>query len=86
MSRYGTRLRNLEGKLVPGACPICAGGPVVDFVTIHGDETLPPRQACSACGEQHKVFVVELADDPTDKSVTDISKAFVKRRRWYGSE
>ncbi len=93
MSRYTARLRSLEHRLVPSACPLCAGAPVIDFHTIHAGESVPPARLCTACGVQHKVFIVEFDDEPTVPAAKDImpaperpSKALVRRRRFYGTE
>jgi hypothetical protein len=93
MSRYVTRLRQLEGRFGSGQCPLCAGNVGVDFHTVAPGETLPPRKVCEVCGVPRLAFVVELANDPPDTAVTDItpaperrSKALVRRRRFYGPE
>ncbi len=91
MSRYSARLRGLEHKLVPTACPVCAGAPAVDFVTLAPGESPPPRQACTACGAPHMAFIVVL-DRPTPESAAldnnapaqRRSKPRTRRRQWYG--
>ena len=91
MTRYSARLRQLEHRLAP-SCPLCAGR-AIDFITIHGDETLPPRAPCESCGKPRMAFVVHLADEQPDTAAGDImpapesrSKPLVRRRRFYGTE
>ena len=68
MSRYGARLRSLENRLAP-ACPVCAGYPAIDFVTVHGDETPPPAPPpCEACGKLKTRFIVHHACDEVEVS------------------
>ncbi len=68
MSRYAARLRSLEHRIVP-ACPLCAGYPAIDFITVHGDETPPPPPPpCEACGKQPTKFVVHHAADEVELS------------------
>ncbi len=56
-----SRLDRLE--LRPGACPLCAGVPAVDFHTVAPGETVPQR-ACQACGVPRMAFVVEIPPEP----------------------
>jgi hypothetical protein len=67
VSRHSARLRSLEGKLAPSACPLCAGYPAIAFVTVHGDETPPPAPPpCEACGKLATRFIVHHAAEPID--------------------
>jgi len=75
VSRYGARLRSLENRLA-AACPLCAGLPAVDFVTIHGDEPPPPPPPpCEACGKLATRFIVHHAADavaPSEQRAADL--------------
>ena len=89
MSRYSARIRQLESKLVPGACPVC-GGCRVDFVTVAPGQAVP-RQACEACGTPHKLIVVEIDTDQSEPAAPEHNGAAetareprVRRRQYYG--
>ncbi len=93
MSRYVTRLRQLEGRFGSGQCPLCAGNVGVDFHTVAPGETLPPRKVCEGCGVPRLAFIVEIDTDQPDTAAEDItpravshSKARTRRRRFYGTE
>ncbi len=90
MSRYSTRLRSLERRIVPGACPQCAGCRV-DFVTVAPGQAVP-RQVCEACGTPHKLIVVEIDTEQPEPATEDLtparerpSKAVIRRRRYCGT-
>ncbi len=90
MSRYSARLRNLEHKLAPGACPLC-GGCRVDFVTVAPGQAVP-RQACESCGVPRLAFIVEIPDEQPEPATEDLtparerpSKAVIRRRRYCGT-
>ncbi len=68
MSRYSARIRALENRIAP-ACPLCAGYPAIDFVTVHGAETPPPAPPpCEACGKLATRFIVHHAADEVEVS------------------
>ncbi len=75
MTRYSARIRALEGRIAP-ACPLCAGYPAIDFITIHGDETPPPPPPpCEACGKLATRFIVHHAADavaPSEQRAADL--------------
>ncbi len=66
MSRYSARLRQLEAKLRPGECRVCAGGRW-EIVTVEGDEAPPPAPLCEACGQPAKRFIVWFMDNDADE-------------------
>ncbi len=69
MSRYSARLRSLEHRIAPG-CPLCHGAPMIDFITVHGDETPPPAPPpCEGCGKVKTRFIVHHAAEPIDDTV-----------------
>jgi hypothetical protein len=93
MSRHSARLRSLESKLAPAACPVCAGAPAVDFITLAPGETVPPRRACESCGAPHLVFVVELdTQQPApvalgpNRAAETAREPRTRRRRYCGPE
>jgi hypothetical protein len=80
MSRYAARIRQLEHKLAPTACPVCAGYPAIAFVTIHGDETPPPPPPpCEACGKLATRFIVHHAADEVAHSQQPAAEPFSPR-------
>jgi hypothetical protein len=93
MTRYSARLRQLEHRIAPGACPVCAGAPAVDFITLAPGESPPPRQACESCGAPHMAFIVVLDRPQPEPAALDDnaraesqSKPRVRRRQYCGPE
>ncbi len=80
MSGYSTRLRQLEARLGGGQCPLCAGYPAIDFVTVHGDEPTPPAPPpCTACGKLATRFIVHHAADTVARSQQPAAEPFSPR-------
>jgi len=91
MTRYSARIRALEHKLAPGACPVC-GGCRVDFVTVAPGQAVV-RQACEACGTPHKLMVVEIDTEQPEPAALEHNRApetarepRTRRRRYRGPE
>ena len=90
MSRYSARIRTLEARLAPGACPRCSVVCAVDFYTLPPGAVLPPAPLCERCGRPHKLFVVEIdtqqpvpAALDNERAAVVNSKALIRRRRYY---